>query len=93
MRQTFFVAKKVGEELGRSQILLGKMPPSQIVPYNASVRKLTPTELGLIFLVPGLLVAVTTSFSGAAVGFSTFSILFGVVMILIGRFAPSSKTN
>ena len=50
-------------------------------------RRVTPRMLGLIFLIFGLVVGVPTmifgSFGGAVQGFSTFAVLFGVVLFFL----------
>ena len=49
--------------------------------------KISNRKLGLIFLIPGLMLGIPAFFSGAFVGgimgFCTFSILFGLVMLLL----------
>jgi hypothetical protein len=50
--------------------------------------------VGLMFLIPGLIwgaVALSTgTFAGAAMGFCTFAVLFGALMLLISRSADAS---
>lgn len=57
--------------------------------------KLTPTQLGLIFLIPGLLVSVpallTGNFQGAAMGFGSFASVFGGLMCLVGLGTKSKQ--
>ncbi|MEI7576206.1 MAG: hypothetical protein WCK51_04885 [Armatimonadota bacterium] len=57
--------------------------------------KLTPTRLGLIFLIPGLLLSIpallTGHFQGAVMGCGMFSTVFGGLMCLTGMWNKVSK--
>ncbi len=52
------------------------------------MQKLTPTQLGTMFLIPGLLVSIpallTGNFQGFAMGFGFYATVFGGLMCLIG---------
>jgi hypothetical protein len=52
-------------------------------------KRLKPTDLGLLFLIPGLLISVpallTGNFTGATMGAGFFATVFGFLMILVGK--------
>lgn len=54
-------------------------------------NKVSPRVIGMIFLIFGLVLGVPSlvngSFAGGMMGFSTFAVLFGLVML----FMPDSK--